>query len=115
MSGQTIQDEVEGRCLVEERDRIARQGPAELRGLQKLGLRSMPHRPEAVLVGKSADSDSSWKRLEGAHIVEAEVHRCCDRLQHQYLLPIQRRGGSYQEVELGMDASRMGSVDVDKR
>lgn len=82
MSGQTIEDGVEGRCLVEERHRIARQGPADVRGLQMPGLRSMPHRPEAVLVGKSADSDSSWKRLEGAHIVEAEVHCCCDRLQY---------------------------------
>lgn len=81
MSGQTIEDWVEGRCLVEEQHQIARQGPADVRVLQMLGLRSMPHRPEAVLVGKSADPDSSWKRLEGARIVEAEVHRCCDRLR----------------------------------
>lgn len=69
------------RCPEEERHGIARQGPADILGLRTLGLRSMLHRPEAVLLERSADLDSSWKRLEGARIAEEEVPRCCDRLQ----------------------------------
>lgn len=68
------------RCPVGERHRTARQGPAGVLALRMLGLNSMLHPLEAGLVEKSADLDSSWKRLEGARIAEAEVLRCCDRL-----------------------------------